>query len=156
MSPEKTVSVAELAGAWRLARFVHRWADGRELAPLGEARGRLLYLVDAAGRPARMAVQVAAGRRPPLDPTSEASLAAHFQSGFAYGGHWALEGEAVHHDVDIASLPFWEGTRLTRDVSFDTGRLRLTTEEPSPQLPGGGYTTLLEWTRDIPGFSGQA
>jgi len=151
MSRENTVSVAGLAGAWRLERFVYRWPDGRELAPLGEVRGQLLYLLDGDGRPARMAVQVAAGRRPPLDPASEASLAAHFQSGFAYGGRWVLEGDAVHHHVDIASLPFWEGTRLTREVTLRAGRLVLSTDEPSPQQPEGGYTTLLEWTRDATG-----
>ncbi|MBZ9538990.1 lipocalin-like domain-containing protein [Modicisalibacter tunisiensis] len=148
MSRENAVNLAALAGAWRLERFVYRWPDGRELAPLGEARGQLLYLLDGDGEPARMAVQVAACRRPPFDPASEASLAAHFQSGFAYTGGWALEGDAVHHDVEIASLPFWEGTRLTRQVALEGGRLQLTTEEPSPQLPEGGYMTILEWTRD--------
>ncbi|KXS37834.1 MAG: hypothetical protein AWU55_1932 [Halomonadaceae bacterium T82-2] len=151
MSRENTVSVADLAGAWRLERFVYRWPDGRELAPLGEVRGQLLYLLDGDARPARMAVQVAADRRPPFDPASEAGLAAHFQSGFAYGGCWTLDDDAVHHDVDIASLPFWEGARLTRQVVLEDGRLVLSTDEPSPQRPEGGYTTLLEWTRSAAG-----
>ncbi|MBZ9557922.1 MULTISPECIES: lipocalin-like domain-containing protein [unclassified Modicisalibacter] len=137
-----------LAGAWRLQRFIYRWPDGRERAPLGEAVGQLLYLLDEGGRPARMAVQVAARQRPPLDLGSDASLAAHFQSGFAYGGDWSLSGRAVHHDVDIASLPFWEGARLTREVTLEANRLVLATDAPSPQLPEGGYTTILEWTRD--------
>lgn len=137
-----------LAGVWRLQRFVYHWPDGRERAPLGDVDGQLLYLLDADGRPSRMAVQVAARQRPPLDPGSDASLAAHFQSSFAYGGNWSLSGNAVHHDVEIASLMFWEGTRLTREVTLEEDRLVLSTDEPSPQLPEGGYTTILEWTRD--------
>jgi len=88
-----------------------------------------------------------ARHRPPFDMTSEASLAAHFKSGFAYGGRWTLEERQVHHDVDMASLAFWEGTRLTRTVQLQGDRLTLTTDQPSPQLPEGGYTTILEWLR---------
>jgi hypothetical protein len=135
-----------LCGHWALVRFVYRWPDGRELAPLGEARGQLLYLLDG-DKPGRMAVQVVAVQRPSLDPQSEASLAAHFRSGFAYAGCWSLEEDRLHHDVDIASLAFWEGSRLTRRVACVDDRLALTTDEPSPQLPEGGYETLLEWRR---------
>ncbi|SHF82603.1 Lipocalin-like domain-containing protein [Modicisalibacter ilicicola DSM 19980] len=135
-----------LSGHWSLASFIYRWPDGRELAPLGEARGQLLYLLDG-DSPGRMAVQVVASQRPPLDPNSEASLAAHFCSGFAYGGRWSLEGDTVHHDIEVASLVFWEGTRLSRELRFENDRIILSTHEPSPQLPEGGYETRLEWQR---------
>ena len=135
-----------LQGHWSLVSLVYRWPDGRELAPLGEVSGQLLYLLDG-DSPGRMTVQVVARQRPPLDPDSEASLAAHFRSGFAYGGRWSLEGATVHHDVEIASLAFWEGTRLSRELRLENDRLILSTREPSPQLPEGGYETLLVWQR---------
>lgn len=141
-----TITSEALGGHWTLVRFIHRWPDGRELAPLGAVKGQLIYLLDA-GRPGRMAVQVASAERPPLDPASDASLALHFRSGFAYGGWWTLTDTTVHHDVDIASLTFWEGMRLSRDVRLEDDRLVLSTGEPSPQLPEGGYLTLLEWHR---------
>nr|WP_297459541.1 lipocalin-like domain-containing protein [uncultured Halomonas sp.] len=143
----QAIASHDLLGHWRLMHFVYRWPDGRELAPLGAAQGQLIYLANAAGQPDRMAVQVVADERPPLDPASEASLAAHFRSGFAYGGRWSLAGRTVRHDVDIASLVFWQGARLSRDVDLDGERLILSTDEPSPQLPEGGYRTLLEWAR---------
>lgn len=143
----QAITAEDLSGHWTLGCFVYRWPDGRELAPLGAAQGQLIYLTASAGQPGRMAVQVVAGERPPLDPSDETSLAAHFRSGFAYGGRWSLENQTVHHDVDIASLVFWQGARLSRGVSLENGRLRLSTDEPSPQLPEGGYTTVLEWHR---------
>lgn len=146
-SHSATLTPHDLAGQWRLLRFVYRWPDGRELAPLGDATGQLCYLLDDGAAPGRMAVQIVARERPALDMASEASLAAHFRSGFAYGGQWTLAGNQVHHDVDMASLMFWEGTRLTRTVQLDDARLTLTTDQPSPQMPEGGYTTILEWVR---------
>ena len=137
----------DLAGHWRLERFVYRWPDGRELAPLGEAAGQLCYLLDEQAAPGRVAVQIVSRNRPPFDMASQASLAAHFMSGFAYGGQWTLEADQVHHDVDLASLAFWEGTRLTRRVQLQDDRLTLTSDQPSPQLPQGGYLTILEWRR---------
>lgn len=141
-----TTTPEALSGLWRLARFVYRWPDGEELAPLGNAAGQLIYLLDRE-RPGRMSVQVMATERPALDPHSDASQALHFRSGFAYAGNWSLEAGRVHHDVDIASLAFWEGTRLSRDVVLESDRLVLSTDEPSPQIPQGGYVTLLEWVR---------
>lgn len=146
MTIPSPVTPQALEGLWTLARFVYRWPDGRELAPLGAVRGQLIYLT-ADGHPHRMAVQVVASQRPPLDPADEASLATHFRSGFAYAGRWELDGSVMHHDVDIASLDFWQGTRLTREVHLEGDRLRLSTDEPSPQLPEGGYRTVLEWQR---------
>lgn len=143
----QAITPQQLIGPWRLVHFVYRWPDGRELAPLGAAQGQLIYLTADGTRPGRMAVQVVASQRPPLDPDDETSLAAHFRSGFAYGGCWSLEGMMVHHDVDLASLSFWQGARLSREISLEGNRLWLTTDEPSPQLPQGGYRTVLEWCR---------
>ncbi|MGC3871848.1 lipocalin-like domain-containing protein [Halomonas sp. GXIMD04776] len=141
-----TITVQALSGHWSLVSFVYRWPDGRELAPLGHARGQLLYLLED-GLPGRMAVQVVANERPPFDPDGDASLAAHFRSGFAYGGGWSLQKDVVHHEVEIASLPLWEGSRLSRQVRFVGDRLVLSTDEPNPQLPQKGYETVLEWYR---------
>nr|WP_298379079.1 lipocalin-like domain-containing protein [uncultured Halomonas sp.] len=141
-----TITTEALSGPWSLVRFVYRWPDGRELAPLGQAKGQLLYLLED-GAPGRMAVQVVAGERPSLDPGSDASLAAHFRSGFAYGGRWSLREGMVQHDVEIASIPDWEGSQLARETRLVDDRLMLSTNEPSPQLPEGGYETVLEWQR---------
>ncbi|GHB10612.1 lipocalin-like domain-containing protein [Modicisalibacter luteus] len=141
-----TTTPEALSGLWRLVRFAYRWPDGKEVSPLGHAVGQLIYLLDRE-RPGRMSVQIMATERPPLDLDSDASQALHFRSGFAYSGNWSLEEGRVHHDVDIASLAFWEGTRLTRDVTLKSDRLILSTDEPSPHIPQGGYVTLLEWTR---------
>lgn len=138
-----------LSGPWSLVCFVYRWPDGHELAPLGQARGQLLYLLED-DAPGRMAVQVVAGERPLLVPGSDASLAAHFRSGFAYGGRWSLHRGMVHHEVEIASIPGWEGSRLARQTRLVDDRLMLSADEPSPQLPQGGYETILEWRRSTP------
>ncbi|WP_227367522.1 lipocalin-like domain-containing protein [Halomonas sp. M20] len=141
-----TITTEALNGSWALVHFVYRWPDGRELAPLGQASGQLLYLLED-DAPGRMAVQVVASERPSLDPDSEASLAAHFRSGFAYGGRWSLHKGMVHHQVEIASIPSWEGSQLARRIQLVDDRLILSTDEPSPQLPQGGYETVLEWQR---------
>ncbi|GAB2792786.1 hypothetical protein GCM10027040_18710 [Halomonas shantousis] len=140
MNPTST----SLYGSWKLLHFVYRWPDGRELAPLGQVRGWLHYLP---APEARMSVQVTAEARPPLDPDSDACLATLFRSGFSYTGCWRLEGSVIHHDVDIATLPVWEGTTLSRAVTLKDDTLTLATDEPNPQMPEGGYETLLIWQK---------
>jgi hypothetical protein len=65
----------------------------------------------------------------------EAAL--HFNS---YGGRYEIEGERVHHQVEVALYPDWIGKRLTRTFRFDGERLSLSFE-------AGGLSDRLEWLR---------
>lgn len=43
----------------------------------------------------------------------------------SYSGRYSIEGNRVHHDVEIAMFPDWIGTRLSRVYEFKGDRLAL-------------------------------
>ena len=148
----------ELTGAWSLLDWSVQDAAGKRSQPFGESPlGILVYTADgtmcssfarAARAPLGVSLaEISAARRywmggggePPRATLRErfVEAALHFNS---YGGRYTVEGERVHHDVEVALFPDWIGKRLTRTYRVDGARLTLSFEAQ-------GQSDTLEWMR---------
>ncbi|HVL35602.1 MAG TPA: lipocalin-like domain-containing protein [Burkholderiales bacterium] len=121
-------------GVWRL----ERWSSGAR-EPFGAAPlGTLVYtaegtMVSCFSRRHREAVagsleSLAAWRREWREhpaPALEYRLLAAALAFNAYSGRFSVEGDHVHHDVEVALFPEWIGRRLTRRYRFEGERLSL-------------------------------
>ena len=124
-------------GTWKL----ERWTSASE-EPFGpRPQGTLVYTADGTmissfmrrGRPA-IGSGLATWRRHALGmKAQEPENAAALQKAFAqaaiafnsYSGRFTVEGNQVHHDVEIAMFPDWIGQRLTRTFRFEGNQLSL-------------------------------
>jgi len=127
-----------LVGTWSLVR----WTSGT-VEPFGpDPRGTLVYT--AAGT---MIACFMRSARPPLGPAMDAyrdyrlgraalprgldrprletQLLDAAMSFNAYSARYFVEGDLVHHDVEIAMLPDWIGKRLTRRFRIEGDQLTL-------------------------------
>ena len=152
--------MSELIGAWSLLAWTARSASGETSQPFGERpQGILVYtaggtMCSSFSRAERAPLglslgEITAARRywmgldagtaPPAAEVRarfvEAAL--HFNS---YGGRYEIEGERVHHQVEVALYPDWIGKRLSRTFRFEGQRLTLSFE-------AGGLSDRLEWLR---------
>lgn len=146
-----------LTGAWQLQRWSARLPDGGIAFPFGDKPGGVLvYTADGtmcssymqSGREP-VGEALAACRRywqglrpdaPPREPETRARLlqaALRFNS---YAGRYTVEGERIHHAVEVALFPDWIGLRLTRQFVLEGGRLSLSFGSP-------GQEDTLVWTR---------
>lgn len=148
-----TLSAATLVGTWELDGFEVLADDGRPPRhPFGvDARGRIVYAADGH----MMAVLSAIDEVPKSGGTletshraSDADKAAAFDRYLSYSGRWRLEGDVVHHDVDLALTPGVAGQTQTRRVTY--------TAEPAPRLTlsyvrrsrrGTAHRFVLSWRR---------
>ncbi len=114
---------AELVGAWRLADYYTRDAEGGIGHPLGrDALGLLVYSADGhmAGGLMR------AGRKAFGRPRAEAvdrggtddEVRQAFDGYFGYAGRFRFDEatSTVHHQVEICSTPGWDGRETVRTV----------------------------------------
>ena len=118
----------ELVGSWS----IHRWrlaVDGQWRPPyLGAgATGLLIYSAEG-----WMSAILMAPDRPLLGPegfvpADSATKAAACDGYVSYAGHYELQGDEVCHHVRFSLYPDWIGQTLRRQVSWDHGRLTLTT-----------------------------
>ena len=150
--------MSELTGAWSLLDWTTESASGERSQPFGERpQGILVYTAEGtmcssfsrAGRaPLGISLaEITAARRywMGLDGAAPAQglrerfveAALHFNS---YGGRYRVEGDRVHHDVEVALYPDWIGKRLSRTFRFDGSRLALSFE-------AGGQVDTLRWAR---------
>ena len=150
--------MSELTGAWSLLDWSVRSAAGEPSQPFGESpRGILVYTADGTvcssfSRAARVPLGISlaeitaarrywmgAGGEPPPAALRErfVEAALHFNS---YGGRYTVDGERVHHDVEVALFPDWIGKRLTRTFRVDGPGLTLSFE-------AHGQTDTLQWRR---------
>ncbi|GAB6902190.1 lipocalin-like domain-containing protein [Kineosporia succinea] len=126
-----------LRGAWKLISWRRIAQDASVTYPLGpDAIGELIYA--PAGR---MAVQMVAGTRPPLDSTdplggTPEERAAAYSGYLAYFGRYSFTAETVTHLIEGSSYPNWSGAEQARPYTLDGGRLVLRT--PPTTLPSGG------------------
>jgi hypothetical protein len=148
----------QLTGAWSLLGWTARSAAGELAHPFGEkphgilvysAEGTMCSSFSRAGRaPLGVSLgEITAARRywmglaakaPPSDLHERFVAAAlHFNS---YGGRYTVEGERVHHDVEVALFPDWIGKRLTRTFRLEGPDLALSFE-------ADGQTDTLRWRR---------
>lgn len=138
----------QLHGSWELDAFEVELPDGQRVFPMGEgALGRLMYGADGrmsatlsrADRPALSVPRLEAYARAP-----DAEKAAAFDGYLAYVGRYVVEGDAVVHHVELASVPNIVGMEQRRSASARDGMLvlRYTVEGRS-----GTRTHTLRWRR---------
>ena len=122
------MGAAELVGSWSIYRW--RLSVGGEWRPpfLGaDASGLLVYSADG-----WMSAILMAANRPvlgpagfgPGDPATKVAVSDGYVS---YAGHYELRGNEISHHVRFSLYPDWIGQTLRRQVSWDDGRLTLTT-----------------------------
>jgi len=75
----------------------------------------------------------------------EGDKAAAFDSYLSYSGRWRLDGECIHHDVDLALVPGVVGHTQTRVATLADGVLTLQYERQSRR--GTVHTFILRWKR---------
>jgi hypothetical protein len=132
-----------LIGAWRLVAMEYRYPDGRLRYPYGrEAVGYIIYTADG-----RMSATLMAGGRAPFGAEygrgkGRETKAAAFETYLSYAGRYEFPGDRVIHHVEVALIPDWVGTTLTRLAQFEGDRLTLSTEA-DPR----GRLTVITWER---------
>lgn len=127
-----------LIGAWRLVSSrTHR--DDESWVVFGESPvGQLQYTADHRMSGFLMDPQWAARGRQEADGLTEF---------FSYAGTWSVDGDLVHHHVEIASHPKRIGEEFYRRARFITeDDLELTTI-PETSRSGKTYQTILLWRR---------
>ncbi len=136
----------KLLGAWELVSWRAIYDSGRIISPYGEdAEGRLLYTADG-----RMAAFLTRAGRAAFE-TGEALTAdaaekvAAWDSFFAYSGTYEIEGDTVHHRIDICQYPNWIGDVQSREMVFDGDTLTLKT--PPQQTSRGMQHSEVLWRR---------
>ena len=120
-----------IVGTWKL----DGWSSGG-VEPFGAApEGTLVYtaegtIIAAFMRRGRRTVaasldELAAWRRSPGPGDLEQGFLQAAKSFNAYSGRYTVQGDRVHHDVDVALYPDWIGQRLTRTFVIEGERLAL-------------------------------
>jgi hypothetical protein len=148
---------AALTGAWQLQSWTARLPRGGAGHPFGERpNGVLVYTADGtmcssymqSGRE-RVGEPLAACRRywqglrpdaPPGEPETRARVLQAVLRFNSYAGRYAVEGDRVHHAVEVAMFPDWIGLRLTRRFVLQGDTLSLSFGSP-------GEEDTLVWTR---------
>lgn len=110
-------SAEDLAGTWRLVRYVFAGPDGVESPRYaGGGHGLLHYQPEG-----RMSAHLSAENRGDALPREERP------DYLGYAGAWRIEGGRVRHDVEMCSRAEWIGRVLWRDADLGPdGTLRLT------------------------------
>ncbi len=120
-----------LHGVWELTDWYRVEADGSRSHPFTEhAAGRLFY--EPSGR-------VAVYLMHPDWPAGKAERGFH-----AYSGHFTVEGDEIHHHVDLGTPRELVGTTLVRPATLEAGVLRLAA--PANDDPTARH--VLEWQRE--------
>lgn len=137
----------ELIGAWRLVSSIN-YRDGVGTPSYGvPPAGQLQYTAD--GRVSAFLMNpdwVARARAGQPDIPCDS-----FNDFFSYAGRWQLDGDEVHHEIELASAPARVGTRFVRRVRMvDAETIELETA-PEVSKSGATYITRLVWQRYRPG-----
>ncbi len=139
----------ELVGTWRLLDWSVE-IGGRTMRPFGGAAvGLLTYTSDG-----RMSASLMRKDRDLLDTHSLAQAEALDRAAaavgyIAYAGSYHVDGDEVHHDVELSLFPDWVGVTQTRSIRWvdqpDGSRnLELSYVQSSS---GRRATNTLLWTR---------
>lgn len=139
-NPGAPAGPARLAGSWVLERW---WMtiDGTALEPYTDRpEGRLLYADDG-----QMAALLHHPQWRKVDVAQlDGSRAMLFA---AYGGRWRLQGDEVHHEVQLSSVPGMIGRTLVRRVEVLTADELALFAAPEPDAAGKLVSHLLRWRR---------
>ncbi len=105
---------ADILGRWEIVSWVQDYDDGRQISPLGEKlEGFIQYDSD------RMICMLVAADRPAFTSggqwdASDADKAGAYSSMLSYSGAYEIDGQNIHHHVDISLYPGWKGSTQTR------------------------------------------
>ena len=121
---------SRLLGTWRLKSHTVTTANGGRSTPYGDSpKGYLTYSAD--GR--MQVIGVASDRNVAAGTTSaHDERIALYDTMFAYGGTFSVEGRRIIHHVDIAWNESWTGTDQIRDFELSDDLLTLTTDIEDP------------------------
>ena len=136
----------QLVGTWELVRWETSYDDGRTIYPMGEdAKGYILYTPDGF-----MSAVLFRADRPHF--TSGEALTANdpekvagWNSYYAYGGPFEVQGDRVVHTVAYCIYPNWVGATQVRGISFEGDNLVLST--PPQKTRRGTQTSRVIWSR---------
>jgi hypothetical protein len=139
---------ARLVGGWRLRSWVSITDDGDEAHPMGDmpdglvaytADGTVIGIMGPGDRPRFSTDDVTGG-------TPEERAAA-FATFIAYGGRFAVDGDAVIHTVETSLFPNWIGTEQRRRFAISEDGRTLTLTSPPIVLGGTRRIQRLTWSR---------
>ena len=143
------VTVDDLVGTWVLVDWRSELDGAHHGHPMGaDAVGQLLYGADGGVAAALSFADRAAFGTTQLHKgtADQRDLAA--LTYVSYAGRWRLDGDRVHHQVDLSLFPDWVGTVLVRWAQLEGDRLVLRTE---PEVTGAGeVVNVLTWQRLSP------
>lgn len=136
----------KIVGTWRMLSWKRLSIPGGEETdalgpdPFGYINyapdGRVMVFVLQAGRP-----------RPTANPPTDAEKLALYDSLFAYVGTYTVEADRVIHAIDGSWNELWTGTRQTRLLAFEDGRLVYTTPETIDPMTGALCTYRVTFER---------
>ena len=137
-----------LLGTWKLESFTMEYQDtGETIEPYGaRPSGYLSYGADR-----RMyAIIVGDGRRPPtgMVPT-DAEMIALFSGMGAYAGTYTIEGDEVHHLVDVSWIEAWTGATQVRRFRIEGDSLHIRSVAAPDPLDGRFSSSTIVW-RKVP------
>lgn len=139
-------ATAQVAGAYRLAKWTARSAHGTVAYPFGDGpTGSLVYTPGG-----RMAVMLAAGDRTNLSTDdivggSEHEQAAAFSSFMAYSGEYVVDGDVVIHRITMSMFPNWVGVEQIRQMELLNDELVLRSQPF--EIDGEMVVNELRWAR---------
>ena len=144
-----------LLGTWELESFVVTADDGRpDRHPFGvRAQGRIIYTADGHMMAVLSAAPDAESGARTLETShhaSDAEKAAAYDRYLSYSGRWRIEGDRIHHDVDLALVPGLAGQTWTRwAVYASEPQPRLTLSYVRRSSRGTAHRFELTWCRPI-------
>jgi hypothetical protein len=135
-----------LLGTWKLQSFTTEDPDtGEQIEPYGaHPSGYLSYSADR-----RMyVIIVGEGREPPTGvvPTG-AEMVALFSGMAAYAGSYTIQGDEVHHHVDVSWIEAWTGTTQVRRFRIEGSALHIRSVAAPDPADGRISSSTLVWTK---------
>jgi hypothetical protein len=132
-------------GTWKARSIVHEiTATGEKVHEFGEQlNGYLSYSAD--GR--MYAIVTADNRLKPLATPTDEQRVKLYQTMFAYGGTYTLEGNKVIHHVDISWNEAWTGTEQIRFFKLEGNTLTISTPPFKRPQDGREVRSVLTWEK---------
>lgn len=131
-----SVTTDQLMGTWTLQSWTRTADDGSVSYPYGEnAQGRLIYAPSG---------QMSGFLMDPEYKTLGNKAGRHMV--LSYLAQYHLEGDVVHHDVEMSSTPGLIGEALRRQVSLEDDIMTLKTLTSIGREDRGSFHTLV-WQR---------